>query len=282
MINIIIGDSNKYDTLRMEDNEKVNVYVGADSIVGRRADQQDTIKTDTFYDYLKNQRIISILCDGMGGLSGGKKASELCSSILYDEFHLNKEIESIPAFFKSMIYKADNAVKNLKDDNNESLHSGTTMVCVIIEKDKLFWASVGDSRIYIIRKNQILSIVRSHNFNLLLQEKVKAGEITQAEASNNPKKEALISYIGIGGVRYVDMNGTPFYLMDKDCIILCSDGLYRSVTEQEIMNIVKRFGVDTRGASEALTNLAMSKGKPNQDNTSVIVIQFNNSDSNNI
>lgn len=159
---------------QVEKNIFVTKSIADNTPVGCRTDQQDTIKTDTFYDYLNNQRIISILCDGMGGLSSGKKASELCSSIFYDGFHLNKEIKSIPNFLKSMIYKADNAVKNLKDDNNESLHSGTTMVCVIIEKDKLYWASVGDSRIYIIRKNQILSIVRSHNFNLLLQEKVKA------------------------------------------------------------------------------------------------------------
>ena len=72
---------------------------------------------------------------------------------------------------------------------------------------------------------------------MLLEEKVKRGEMTQQEADNHPQKEALVSYMGMGGVKYVDRNAVPFKLVEGDHIILCSDGLYRTVCDEDIKNI---------------------------------------------
>lgn len=261
-------------TVMLDEFDK-NVYIGTSSIIGRRKEQQDAIKSDTFYSYAENGKAISVLCDGMGGLLGGEKASALCSSIVYNTFHGDTKFSSIPMFYKSVIYQSDEEVKMIRtDEGSQILGAGTTLVSVVIEDDQLYWASVGDSRIYIIRGNDILCITKDHNFLLLLNEKVKCGEITQEEADNNPKKEALISYIGIGGVHYVDMNIKGFHLLDGDHIILCSDGLYRSLSEDEIKQVVCNFGNDTQQAAEALTSLALSKNLRNQDNTSVIVIGY--------
>ncbi len=265
-------------TMMLLDEYDKRVYIGTSSVIGRRNEQQDAIKSDTFYSYAENGKAISVLCDGMGGLVGGQKASALCSSIVYNTFHSNIEFPSIPAFYKSVIFQADEEVKTMKNDREtQILGAGTTLVSVVIDDDRLYWASVGDSRIYIIRNNEILCITKDHNFLMLLNEKVRRGEITQEEADNNPKREALISYIGIGGVRYVDMNSKGFHLLDGDYIVLCSDGLYRSVSEDEIKQAVCNFGNETQQAAETLTNLALSKNLKNQDNTSVVVIGYQDS-----
>ena len=264
-------------TIRLDDYDRC-VYVGSSSVVGRRDEQQDAIKADDFYTYIENGKAIAVLCDGMGGLSGGAKASAVCSSIVYDTFHSDKIYSSIPAFYKSVIFDSDDEVCLLKNDDGSNLSgSGTTLVSVVIDDDKLYWASVGDSRIYIIREEQILCITKDHNYLMLLNEKVKRGEITEEEAQSNSKKEALISYIGIGGVRYIDMNSKPFQLSSGDYLVLCSDGLYRSLSEEEIKELVCSFGNETQNAAEALTELAMSKNIKNQDNTSVIVIGYQDS-----
>lgn len=264
-------------TVMLDEFDK-SVNIGTSSIIGRRKEQQDAIKSDSYYSYAENGKAISVLCDGMGGLVGGEKASALCSSIVYDTFHSDTMFPSIPMFYKSVIFQSDEEVRMMKTDEGEQiLGAGTTLASVVIDNDKLYWASVGDSHIYIIRGNDILCITKEHNFLMLLNEKVKRGEITQEEADNNPKKEALISYIGIGGVHYVDMNGTGFQLLNGDHIVLCSDGLYRSISEEEIKQIVCDFGTEPQQAAEALTSLALSKNLKNQDNTSVIVIGFQDS-----
>lgn len=264
-------------TIMLDEFDK-KVYIGTSSIMGRRKEQQDAIKSDNFYSYAENGKAISVLCDGMGGLAGGEKASALCSSLVYDAFHGDTKFPSIPMFYKSVIYQADKKVKMIKtDEGTQILEAGTTLVSVVIDDDQLFWASVGDSRIYIIRGNDILCITKDHNFSMLLNEKVKRGELTQEEADNNPKKEALISYIGIGGVHYVDMNSKGFHLMDGDHLVLCSDGLYRSLSEDEIKQVVCNFGTETQQSADALTNLALSKNLKNQDNTSVVVICYQDS-----
>ena len=264
-------------TMILDEFDK-SVYIGTSSIIGRRNEQQDAIKSDSFYAYAENGKAISVLCDGMGGLAGGQKASALCSSIVYNTFHSNTKFPSIPVFYKSVICQADEEVKTMKVDGEmQILGAGTTLVSVIIDDDQLYWASVGDSRIYIIRSNEILCITKDHNFLMLLNEKVRRGEITQEEADSNPRREALISYIGIGGIRYVDMNSRGFHLLDGDYIVLCSDGLYRSVSEDEIKKVVCNFGKETQQAAEALTNLALSKNLKNQDNTSVVVIGYQDS-----
>ena len=264
-------------TVMLDEFDK-SVYIGTSSVIGRRKEQQDAIKSDSYYSYAEDGRVISVLCDGMGGLVGGEKASALCSSIVYDTFHSDTKFPSVPIFYKSVIFQSDEEVRMMKTDEGDQISgAGTTLASVVIDNDKLYWASVGDSHIYIIRGNDILCITKEHNFLMLLNEKVKRGEITQEEADNNPKKEALISYIGIGGVHYVDMNGTGFQLLNGDHIVLCSDGLYRSISEEEIKQIVCDFGTESQQAAEALTSLALSKNLKNQDNTSVIVIGFQDS-----
>lgn len=256
------------------DTDERNVYIGASSVIGKRKEQQDYYLADNCYAYMENNRVIGVLCDGMGGLSGGEQASSLCASIVFNTFHNLAAEMPIPTFFRSMIARADREVSALRAKDGSLLKAGTTMVSAVIDGSSLYWASVGDSRIYIIRGQQILCITQDHNLMMLLRERVKRGEITQAEADSNPKKEALISYIGSGMIRYIDINSKPLQLVDGDHIILCSDGLYRSVTESEMLKIVTEYKDGSSVAAQMLTDLAISKGKPHQDNTTVVVMNY--------
>lgn len=254
--------------------DRMQVSVGISSVIGRRQEQQDAVKADSDYAFSEEGRGIAVLCDGMGGLSGGERASKLCSEIVYNAFREQPDGTPISQFYAECISRADEAVSALKNDVGMPLNAGTTMVSIVVEDGKLHWASVGDSRIYIQRGGEIACLTRDHNLLMLLNEKVKRGEMTQAEADSDPKREALISYIGVGGVRYIDRNSRPMELQDGDHIILCSDGLYRTVTESEMAQIVRCFAGETESAAEALTQLALSKRNPHQDNTSVIVLEY--------
>lgn len=261
----------------MLDPNKSSIVVGQSSVIGKRSKQQDSIKSDDDYAYMQNGRMIAVLCDGMGGLSGGERASRLCTETVYNRFHLLKPGDDINRFYKNVIRQTDLDVAKLQDETGNLLNAGTTLVSVVITDSRLFWISVGDSRIYIIRSNEILCVTNDHNFKMILDKKVRKGEITEEEAENNPQKEALVSYIGMNGIKYIDMSIRPIQLVDGDYIILCSDGLYRTVTETEMKDIVCLNGKDVQMAAEILTELTVYKDKKNQDNASVIVIRFDDS-----
>ena len=264
-------------TLRLDEFDKV-VYIGASSVIGRRKEQQDAVLADDSLSYVENGKAIAVLCDGMGGMNGGGMASSLCASIVFNTFHSGTQFPSIPAFFRAVIAEADDAVRMMRDENGALIPgAGTTLAAVVIDDNQLYWASVGDSRIYIIRDDECLCITKDHNYLMLLNERVKRGELTQEEAESDPKKEALISYIGIGGVRYIDINSKGVSLLDGDMIILCSDGFYRTVPEEELLDVLFDCGQNTQETAEELTDLAISKNKRNQDNTSVIVLRYHES-----
>lgn len=259
-------------TVILEDSLST-ITVGMSSVIGRRNEQQDTIKSDDDYAIIENGKFIAVLCDGMGGLSGGKQASEICATHIQDSFHADDCEDDISQFYRRVIVESDRKVTELQDEEGQPLGAGSTMVSVVIKDGELHWSSVGDSHIYLIRGEQIRCITRDHNYFMLLEEKVKRGEMTQLEADTHPKREALISYMGMGGVKYVDLNAAPFKLIDGDYIVLCSDGLYRTVSEEDIKNIANGIG-EAKDVAECLTEYAMRADKRNQDNTSVIVIQY--------
>ena len=100
------------------------------------------------------------------------------------------------------------------------------------------------------------------------------GEISLEEALNNKEKEALISYIGIKGIKYIDSNKNPFELEEGDCLVLCSDGVYRSLNDNNINEIIMACSDDMVAGAECLVQEAIGIGNPHQDNTTAITIKY--------
>lgn len=264
---------NSLITIRLDANPN-RIQTGVASSIGMRNYQQDAAMVENEYAYMDTNKMIAILCDGMGGLDGGELASNLCANTLYKDFHSVDVSENVAGFLRVSIDKLDSAINSLRDSDGKPLNAGTTLACVIIIDNKLYWASVGDSRIYLIRGTEIAQITVDHNYRMLLDRKVKTGAISEEEAQSHPKREALISYIGMCGVRYIDMNPNHFQLMDGDHILLCSDGLYRSLDETEIKTAIDESHGNMDDAAKTLISMATDKQKRDQDNTTVVVIKY--------
>ncbi len=247
--------------------------VGVSSIIGRRPNQQDAVAvTETVYNQFSDQKFMAVLSDGMGGMNGGEMASSTCIKQFVSSF--NQTISDIPGFLRDQIDYSDERVYSLRDENGDLLGGGATVVCVVIDNGGMYLASVGDSHIYIIRNGNISLLTNEHIYLNTLLEEAKKGIITEDEAYSDPNKEALTSYIGLGGLDLMDVYDSPLRLQKDDVIILCSDGLYRALSDEEIKNIVLSnfYGMDS--AASALTNSAMAKNMKHQDNTSVILIKY--------
>ena len=146
-----------------------------------------------------------------------------------------------------------------------------------VRKDGLvYWASVGDSRIYRIKNRRLEQLTRDHNYLMRLMERAKLGEISESAALNDPNREALISYIGMGNVELLDICASGQDLGRDDVILMCSDGLYKSLSKNEILNIILRGSKNKEAATDALTSAALAKKWMRHDNISVAVIgRFN-------
>lgn len=247
--------------------------IGLQTHIGRRATQQDAMAVSKMdISSFKNEKFIAVLCDGMGGMNGGERASSLCVEQFVSKFAVNTD--AIPTFYRNTIVDVDSQVASLKDDNGNYLGGGSTLVSVVVDDNKLYWGSVGDSHIYILRGNDMVLVTKEHNYMLELMEQVKKGEITIEQANADKEKEALISYMGMGSVSLMDVIEKPFELQKNDVIILCSDGLYRSVSDEEIAGYVRSEPNNMQALADKLVDCALSKNNPYQDNTSVIVIKY--------
>lgn len=253
-----------------------SISIGMVTNIGSRKKQQDAaiVSTNDKEENAPYQKTLAVLCDGMGGMQGGELASNLCVSQIYNDFYETEDLTDYHDFLMKEIDKADCDVSNIIDEEGNRLNAGTTLVAVIIENNKLYWAGVGDSRLYIIREEQILQITQDHNYLMQLMEKVNKKQLTLEEAMADKDKDALISYIGINGIKYIDSNKKAFELIQGDCLVLCSDGVYRSLDNKQMKEIVMASGDNMMMAAQYLVEEAINMGNPHQDNTTAIAIKY--------
>lgn len=243
---------------------------------GNRQYQQDAVYVSKSKILAANKktRVLGIVCDGMGGMADGGKASQTAIQMMVQGFAQIEKASSIdiPGFFHQGIQAVDKTIYNFPKENGKG--SGTTMVAVIAEDNKLYWASVGDSRIYIIRGGSMKQVTRDHNYWLRLQEMVAAGQMSQEEAMGKRQKEALISFLGIGNVSLMDINTQPFEMQTGDTVMLCSDGITKTLPDEQIKKIITADIVSLEEKAKTLVRAAVTNNTHSQDNTSVAILQY--------
>ncbi len=255
------------------------VSVGFSSVIGKREYQQDSVKipNDDELMYKDKPKFLCVLSDGMGGLSGGEIASNIATDTMFDCYYKKvwkKENISYLDFFNDVSEKINQKVLELTDKNGEPMRAGATLIVAAVDNDEMHFLNIGDSRIYLVRNDKMLQLTHDQNYLTTLMSKVESGEITQQQALNHPKREALISYCGIKQLKIKEMNLKPLKLMSGDIILMCSDGLYRLLSRQEIIEILHDSTDDMNLAAYKLTAAATDKNFRGQDNTSVILINI--------
>ena len=155
------------------------------------------------------------------------------------------------------------------------MSAGTTLVAVSVVDGYMQFISVGDSKIYVLRNGQLRTMNREHNYYLILDEQYRRGEITQGDyLREGARGEALISYLGMGNISIMDANPIPISLIDGDIIILCSDGLYKSLSEEQIAAIIRKNPINLEKTLQELQEEARVSSPTAQDNTSIVLLSY--------
>lgn len=246
--------------------------VGSSINIGKRKSQQDAIalSNNDFDNPCMENRVFGILSDGMGGMKGGEKASAICTARMMKMFE-SVDLSDFAYYIEKCYDSIDAEIADLQDSSGAKLGAGATMIVFYAIENKLFWASVGDSHLYIINKNGIRRLNREHNYMLRLRAMVESGEITIEQANSNKQKEALISYMGMNGLELIDISETPLIIEPGDVVLACSDGMYRALSDAEIDETV-RYGInDIPLLANILVNKTLDKQLKYQDNVSVII-----------
>ena len=204
--------------------------IAGSSGIGKRESQQDSA-----YVAADDNSVFAVICDGMGGYSGGQDASRVAIESMVGQYALLGDKPVSAQWLRCAAEITDDVVYSLIGPDGRRLRCGTTLVAVSIQGDQLSWLSVGDSRIYIVRANEMIQVTSDHNYYLQLNQQLGNGEITQTEFDREAERgDALTSFIGMGGLQLIDINGAPFQMERGDTVLLCTDGLYRSIPDSSI------------------------------------------------
>lgn len=235
------------------------------SDIGTREEQQDCSIC-----YEEKELFAAVVCDGMGGLNGGSTAGKCAAEGLVQLIRNRENRESIPDLFLRSIDILDERVSQLKNEFGEKQNAGTTIVAVAIEKNKLFWLSVGDSRLYLMRQNELVQATRDHNYSLVLES--MPGNYVPDE-NEQLKKDALVSFVGMGGIEIMDISRNPVMLIKNDIILLTTDGLYKALTDKQIKEILIQNS-NVREIVDELMAQAKKASPDSLDNTTFVLIKY--------
>lgn len=203
-----------------------------------------------------------VVADGMGGHQAGDYASRL---IVEELEHVKSDAE--PDVFLATVENRLQEVNTALFEKAQSSSStiGSTVVALLAFRRYCLCLWAGDSRVYRLRDGQIAQITRDHS---QVEELIALGEIPREDAESHPMANVITRAVGGSSTLNLDANLQP--LRNRDRIMLCSDGLYKDIGEEEILDGMNQS--DPERACKRLVELALRAG--GGDNISVAVIDF--------
>jgi len=204
---------------------------------------------DDFYEVqtIKNTTI-AVLCDGVGSAEAGGEAAKRVVRYLINNFKNKPKAWSIEKSIKSFIESINSILYNESQVEYERSEFITTLALVVIQGNRLYGANVGDSRIYLLRENELIQLSQDH----IMDEEGYENVLTKAIGIN----EDIELY-------YFENN-----LKKDDKVLLCSDGLYNTLDENDIKNLIPY------GATKLIKTASKKVNDNLDDDTTAIVIDI--------
>lgn len=212
--------------------------------------------------------LLAVLADGMGGRSGGRKASDqvmMTARQLFERY--DPATDDPQVMLKQLLNEAHTVIKLIAISSEQEPHS-TIAAFLLNPAGDCYWIHAGDSRIYHFRGNQLVKRTLDHSYVQLL---VDRGEITPEQARNHPKSNILVSCLGSDNAPSISLHHIP-QMNAGDILMACSDGVWHYFNEIELGNVLSTPA--PREASEFLIEKARARARGTGDNLSLVVVKF--------
>ncbi len=245
--------------------------ISGDQIDGARDYQEDAF----LITYLDDEEggdgrssSLLIMADGMGGHAAGNIASNMVVSTFNKSFTGNFGKQPIPELLQVCLAKANGALTESIKETPALDGMGCTMVTAVFNRGKVYWISVGDSHLYLIRDRELIKKNEDHSYGGYLDRMAAQGVDMQAEAGLS--RNMLMSAMTGEEIAEVDCPDEPMQLLPGDRLILCSDGL-DTLSAGTIIQTAA-WSTSSKECVAAMLKAVEDAGKPRQDNTTVVVI----------
>lgn len=252
--------------MKFADSEVRRIAFGSISNRGARSYQEDSFGFSSFEKKdVKKYGFTAIVADGMGGLSGGDLVSGyVVSSLLEMQKSRGAEVP-LSAYLPACMRAVNSGVLA------SGVNGGSTAVAAVCIPEGVHWCTVGDSRIYLFRDGKLTALNEDGDYMNRLIEQVISGDMSYEDAESDSKKDSLAQYIGCKKGIDPDGNSKPFVPKASDKLLLCTDGVYNALPEEEL---AKSLESEASEAAVEIESRVLSKGFPNQDNFTAIVLEF--------
>ena len=228
---------------------------------GARDEQEDCSGISEIPENGIAERFTAVIADGMGGLPAGAGTSRFAVRELLAADITGNIPEQLCGAFRSIS-------ANIKASGSGG---GTTLAAVLCLPEGVYFCSAGDSRIYLQRGGVLTRLTEDGDYFGELLDRVSAGTLTYAQAESDPEKASLPQYIGSGAYIQPDCSLLPFQPRAGDRLMLCTDGVYNALTEDEIM---QSLCLSARGSAEDILGRILARGYGNQDNFTAVTLEF--------
>jgi protein phosphatase len=213
-----------------------------------------------------------IVADGMGGHQGGQEASHLAAQVVQEVYAGDKYPdghENTPqAFLIAGIRAAHQQIRSHADQNPALQGMGTTCTAVALVGNHVYFAHIGDSRLYLVRASVISQLTHDHSYVGRL---VESGVINPEDAESHPQRHILTAALGAGTEVSPDTPEQPIELQKGDKLLLCTDGLWGLISDSELQKTVSSR--PTMEACRALLQMAKDRGGPDNITLQILTLQ---------
>ncbi len=235
----------------------------------KRANNEDNLLSVVPEDQqlLQGKGALFVVADGMGGHDRGEVASELTIQQVKDTYYHDLQ-EDIPTALQRAIQQANAAVYQANEAERakgaSDFSMGATCVAAVLHEQMLYAANVGDSRVYVLHDGHLRQITRDHS---VVAQLVERGEITPAQVRTHEKRNQIYRALGESNDVEVDLFTEP--VQEGDTLILCTDGLWEMLEDEELSTIIEHYGPE-----ESVEHLiARANEAGGTDNVTAIVVR---------
>jgi serine/threonine protein phosphatase PrpC len=237
------------------------------SLLGNREENQDRVAIA-----IGDGSAFLAVVDGMGGHADGARAAEVAIRSMVGEFwEASRPLFDPEGFLHLTIGRAHDAVVELGRGLPQEIRPRATCAACIVQGSSAYWAHVGDSRIYQLRDGRVVARTRDHSHvELLLQ----AGRITERQAQDHPMRNYVECCIGGDPVLpEMSLSGRNT-LQPGDVVLLCSDGLWSGLTDEQIATLSLASDRGLRDSLAGLGERALVTTAPFADNTTAAALRW--------
>ena len=219
------------------------------------------------------------VCDGMGGLSYGEKASALLVShlekwfaselpSLFDAELKTLRVKALRQSITDAVTDANDMIMDFGDDLDTSC--GTTLALLLLFNGTYFICNIGDSRIYTYNSGAVKQLTEDQSY---INREIKAGRMTEEEAKTHPKRNVILQCVGASD--YIDPEYDSGEYKPGDQFLICSDGFRHEITVDEFAEMFEDLcDADEKGMQKiALEMIDINKRRDERDNITCILVR---------